>query len=775
MLKSALLTWHVYNNYGSVLQLYALNKVIKDKGLENDIINYQSVLPRNAYPFYYIKKIIPKLRSYIYMNLYLSYTDLLEEQKKRNEKFDIFRSKEFSFTHECKTASDLFQLNNEYDAFICGSDQIWSPLVFDTHYYLDFVTNTNKMIAYAPSFGKDEIDDSDIALEMHRLLNRFVHLSVREDSGCNIVKKLTEKDCEHVLDPSMLLGKNDYDNIINKYVTSNEHEKYILCYFLGENEKYWKIIKKFAQKIGLPVRVIPVFNKDYCRKRPFEVCRQTGPAEFLNLVRNASFICTDSFHGTIFSIIYSKPFFIFKRFSENDTLNQNTRIFSLLKLFNLEDRLIKNYNEIKKIKNSTIDFESVNNILDEQRNKSINYLSNSLKSAVSDITNDSDFKITNTCSGCAACTFVCKQNAVQIKLNDSGFYESVIEKNICIKCGECRDVCPFGKYTAVKINEKDSLYAAVSKDTGILTSSSSGGIGWELAKYYNVKGKDVFGCIYNKSEKKAETICITANESEKLPGLCGSKYIQSDTSGIYKKLYQSNEGIFFGTPCQVAAVNLFLRKYKKRQNFTLVDLICHGVPSSLLWKKYLDEGAKKYHYGENPDVLFRNKKNGWREIYIYIYGNGRKYLKRERKDNFYHFFLRGNCYMDSCYECKFRNSSSADIRIGDYWGPRFKKNNTGVSMVLPMTNAGEKILSILHDEKLIYLEKTDITDYFKYQQTVNKPKPNEYERIIADLRDNKSNLKKLANKYLRYYEMSEKTLRFLRILLFPLIQKMKSN
>jgi len=770
MKQTALLTWFHYNNFGTVLQLYALNKVIKNIGFRNDVIDYK---PRPTYkkysrlirfirrPFFYLHERVFRIKSYIYKkHLLKTKENFSNEFKSKNEKFDIFRTNEFSFSCECQTASDLFQLNDKYEAFICGSDQIWSPLAFNTHYYLDFVTNTNKMIAYAPSIGQSEIKDRDVAYAMRTLIGRFTHLSVREDSGCDIVKKLTQKECNQVLDPSMLLCKDDYNDIIEKYVKSEECGKYILCYFLGDNEKYWKAIKKFAQKTGLSVRVIPIFNKDYCRS--FEICSQTGPAEFLSLIRNASFVCTDSFHGTIFSIIYEKPFCVFERFSRNEVNNnQNSRIYSLLKLFDLEDRLVSSYKEIQKLLNSAIDFETVNNILEKQRKTSIQYLSNALKSASSDILGNYDYKVTNTCSGCGTCAFICSQKAIQIVLNSNGFYESVVEQSLCIRCNECRSVCPFGKNAAVKITKDHSLYAIYSKNADILATSTSGGIGRELAVYFNAAGQDVFGCVYNKFKRKAETICISTSETEKIPELSGSKYLQSDTADIYKKIYQSEGGIFFGTPCQVAAVNLLLQKYRKRQQFILVDLICHGVPSDLLWKKYLTEGAMKYHYGENPDVIFRYKKHSWKEIYIYIYGNGKTYKQSADMDTFYRFFLGGNCYMDSCYECKFRDGTLADIRIGDYWGPRFDKNNPGVSMVLPITNSGFDAVEILHKKGVISLEKTDICDMFSYQQTNNAPKPFEYERLMIDLRENKLSLSKLVNKYMCCYYISAKIINLL--------------
>jgi ferredoxin len=774
MKKSAILTYYYFNNYGTALQLYGLNKTIMNMGIRNDIIDYipgqiykESAIERIIKYHFYIDRLRCLAKNYLYKKYVtkINANVITDDIKNKASKFELFRSTEFTFSKKCKTASELFQLNDCYDVFVCGSDQIWSPHAFNPRYYFDFISDANKMVAYAPSIGENNIKNKYIAEKMNKLISRFYHLSVREDIGKDIIYRLTKKNNIHVLDPSMLLNKNDYDEIINKYTNRCENGKYILCYFLGDKERYWKCIKRLSKETKLPVKIIPVFYKDYIR--PFEYTKETGPAEFLQLIRNAAFVCTDSFHGTVFSIIYNKIFFVFERFHKHDPENQNSRIYSLLKLFFLEDRLVHNYKDIQLKLHSIIDFNRVNSILDEQKKISIDYLADALQSACFN-KSENHYLITNTCSGCGACELICKKKAIKIILNGNGFYEAAVDNNLCIHCKECRSVCPYGSAAPVKITYKHSLFAVFSKNIQVLKTSSSGGLGRELAEYFHgVAGSDVFGCTYNVLKRRAETIYVCPDDHDKIRLLDGSKYIQSNMSGIYKKLITSNGGVFFGTPCQTAGVNLFLQKYKKRQSFVLVDLICHGIPSDLLWQKYLSEGDKKYKYGMNPEVLFRYKKYGWRKIYIYIGEGG--YIKKNTKDMFYKFFLAGSCNMDACYECKFRDSSSADIRMGDYWGPRFNKNKTGVSMVLPMSDSGEKVLKILQETGRIFMEKTDINDYFNCQQTVNIPKPIEYDHILEDLRNNTVNLKAMADKYRRYYEISNRVYNFL----YPIIQTVK--
>jgi ferredoxin len=612
MLKTGLMTWFTYNNYGTVLQLYALNSVIKQLGFDNEIINY---IPKRPYkdpiinyilkhPFLFANEIIFRANNLIYRK----YKHLLSS---KIEKFDSFKKSEFSFSKECRTASELFQLNDRYDIFICGSDQIWSPLCFDEKYFLDYVNETRKMIAYAPSIGVDNITNEYIAERMRKLISRFEKLSVREDAGKDIIYNISRKNAQQVLDPTLLLGKDEWEDLLDDKADYVHDEKYILCYFLGNSKKYWNIVKRLSKKMNLPINVIPNTSKDYAR--PFNIISDVGPRDFIRLVRKAHIICTDSFHGTIFSIIFNKLFFTFPRFRKNDPKNQNSRIYCLLKSLSLEDRLIFNQrNALSKI-NEIVNFAPVHEILNKERKKSINYLSKSLSSIDIDLSKkeDRDFIITNTCCGCGACASVCTNQAVKVGLNENGFYESKINNDICIRCEKCRMVCPFVSSKPKKL-DAISLFAAYSQNMTILNRSSSGGIAQELADYFNSNGEDVFGCIYNAKTRQAETIRIKSNEKDKLT-LCGSKYLQSNMNGIYQELKSSKGGVFFGTPCQIAAVDLWLRKEHKREKILLVDLICHGVPTYLLWKNYLDEGHKKYHYGENPQVKFRLKKYGWRK------------------------------------------------------------------------------------------------------------------------------------------------------------------
>lgn len=747
MKKVAIMTWFHYYNFGTALQVTASNYTIKKLGFQAEVIRYIPharliTLPHRENINSYINKLNINKKN-IKNQLCLDTV--------REKAFNEFLNQQIKLTKECKTASDLFKLNSQYDAFVCGSDQIWAPSIFNSKYFLDFVQNPSKMVAYAPSIGVDRIENKHIENCMKENINRFKYLSIREEQGKKIIKEICGKEAKVVLDPTLLLSSDEWDKLA---VPTGQKSPYILCYFLGNNEETWEHVKKLSEKANIPLKIIPIFCQDY--ERGYDVVNGVGPGEFIDLIRNASFICTDSFHGTIFSIIYEKPFYTYERFSNRDINSQNSRIYNILNLLGLEDRLIKD----KSIVNDNALFCTYNETkkkLEAEKEESINYLRSALNESTSTIKKAETYKITNTCCGCGACSVICKQDAIDIRRDKYGFLRAFIDQSKCIQCNLCKKVCPYNGESRDEINqEKHNLYMVKSKDEEVLYSSSSGGAGYEISKMLCTKGYDVVGCVYDKEKRESVHKMVLAGDVGNLNVFQGSKYIQSNTVDAFNDVINTSErAVIFGTPCQIAGIDSLLKLNKRRENYILVDLICFGVPTQYLWNKYLKEGSKKYGYGLTPDVQFRYKPRGWREKYISIQGNGKCYVRQENKDLFYRFFLLRHCFMPTCYECAYRTASAADIRLGDYWGPRYKDDKNGVSMVIAMTITGEKILEELKELNKIQLEKQDCKEYWAVQYPQNPIMPVFYNELIEDIKDESMLLEKVADKYCWGFEFLE--------------------
>jgi len=750
MKKVAIMTWYHYSNFESAFQIVASVIATQKMGYEVDVVRY---IPHNKVVT--IPK--PKNIQYYLMELCKRLKNMMQTDKEKKIVFDDFINRNITLTKECKISSELFDLNRYYDAFICGSDQIWSPSFFNPKYFLDYVDNPNKMIAYASSIGLNKTSDQYVKNRMKANIGRFEYLSSREEQSKNLIKEVCGKDVRVVLDPTLLLNAQAWEEMI---VQTKHKEPYILCYFLGNNKKNWAHVKRLSQKLNLPLKVIPIFSKDY--KRGYEVLTGVGPGEFLDLIKNTSFICTDSFYGTIFSMNYEKPFYVYERFSKKDNNFQNSGVYSILKIMKLESRLVRN-KTIDDDNPLKFDYSNTRKILIEKRAESLSYLENALSESVSYKEDDDPFSITNTCCGCGVCTLACGHNAIEVRKNEDGFIQAIVNQENCTRCKTCKGVCPFNGQGNVKISPMThNLYMARSTDQTVLRYSSSGGLGYVISRILCEKGYDVIGCTYDKENREAKHQLVSAGCIEKLEIFKGSKYIQSKTHEAFSEMLdKSNKAVVFGLPCQIAGLDKMLRTNKKRESHILVDLICHGVPTQHLWEKYLKEGAEKYGYGLMPDVLFRDKSRGWREMHISVQGNGKVYSKRDKEDMFYRFFLLGHCYMASCYECAYRTASAADIRLGDYWGPRYKKDTEGVSMVIAMTEIGKNILRELNVTNKIQLEEKSCEEYWTVQYPKNPIRPVFYEELTADLKDDHTLLGEIAKKYCKPFEVNlRKTRRY---------------
>lgn len=752
--KIAIMTWYKYKNFGTALQASAIYHIIESLGYNTTLIQYEHKGNINEMSIKSFAKALPKKIIQAFNGVYIS--------DERDMLYSEYLYKRVTETKKCVCYSELYDLNEFYDAFVCGSDQIWSPLGFDDKYFLSFVYDKRKMIAYAPSIGTPNIENPIIREKMADLISQFSKLSVRESQGVKIIQELVGKEAKNVLDPTLLLTSTEWDIFADTDKTNRIDAPYILCYFLGDDRKYLKYVKKLSKTTKLPFYIIPITRKqkEEGHAVPFEV----GPSEFVSLIKNAKYVCTDSFHGMAFSINYHIPFFAFKRFANNSCENQNSRIFSLLKLLKLEDRIVDKFNNKNML---TCSFVYADKLLNEQRELSIKFLQESLADATNSTDtscNSVDYSITDLCCGCGSCVAICPKNAITISKNEEGFEHYSIDYKLCIKCKKCKAVCPMQKIQAPMLTQSKSLYSAKSNSKETLATSSSGGVGYEIAKAYQKAGYYICGCMYDTTDNSAKHIIISPNESEKLSLLQGSKYIQSSSAQAIQKvaeISQKNKVVFFGMPCQIAGLNKLLEVLGRKENVLLVDLICHGIPTYYLWEKYLSEINKVHNLGTNPYIEFRSKKYPWREPAIAIYGNGNKYIKSTLKDDFYAFFRRGLCHMKTCMDCPYREKSSADLRIGDYWGERFKEDNEGVSMIISNTEKGEKVISLLNKKNLCHIQKQELNEYWSVQIPYNSQRPFFREKLINELKDDSIRLKHLRKKYCNGYDFYERYAKYI--------------
>jgi hypothetical protein len=378
MKKIAILTQPLKYNYGGILQAFALQKIVKDLGYEVTTIDRQieqvSIIRKTLQYFrnetYY--RIINQRKSFFFEGqLNFIYNNTIQFILR-----NINRSEYIDNTSDLK---NHFHKNN-YDAIIVGSDQTWRPIYSPNiyNYFFDFLNDNNEIrkISYASSFGTDKWEFSKIETEKCKnLIQQFDAISVREYSGIDLCNDHLNANARLVLDPTLLLKKEDYINIINTSEINLKSVNGIFTYILDKTDNKNKIIKKASSLLSLPVfsnqpvEVYGVSNSNEIGDYVYP------PVEgWLNAFLKADFVIADSFHGIVFSIIFNKNFIAI-----GNKERGLSRFKSLLKLFSLEDRLVEEEGELpENLLFDKIDYEKINRVLDGLRIESIHFLKNNL-------------------------------------------------------------------------------------------------------------------------------------------------------------------------------------------------------------------------------------------------------------------------------------------------------------------------------------------------------------------------------------------------------------
>lgn len=369
-------------NYGSMLQAFATQVKIDQLGYESEYIVY-----RKKKTFLFLLKQIPRL-----FNSNLMFDKWMRLQKKmkirknmgviENEKIRELAFLRFKDTYYRKFSpvnygyAELCRNANQYDTVLVGSDQLWTPGGLASNFYnLMFVPDSVKKVSYATSFGVSEIPWYQIR-RTRKYLKRFDSLSVREIRGAEIINKIAGRRAEVVCDPTLLLSCDEWRREIpSKRIVEG---KYIFCYFLGENPTHRKLAEELQAKTGYKIVTTPFLDSfveedlHFGDERLFDI----GPDDFVNLIRGAEYVLTDSFHGSVFSIIHHKQFLILDRFMSGKQ-SRNSRIESLCSLLGLEKRRYSEnvVNEIMAV----IDYNEVDEKMKVWRTASLDFLVKALK------------------------------------------------------------------------------------------------------------------------------------------------------------------------------------------------------------------------------------------------------------------------------------------------------------------------------------------------------------------------------------------------------------
>jgi coenzyme F420-reducing hydrogenase beta subunit len=342
------------------------------------------------------------------------------------------------------------------------------------------------------------------------------------------------------------------------------------------------------------------------------------------------------------------------------------------------------------------------------------------------------------CCGCYACYNICPPQCIHMQPDVEGFWYPVVEIDECTECGLCEQVCPILENMSAG-NYDPLAYACINNNEAIRLGSSSGGLFTLIAEQVIEGGGVVFGANFNE-HFEVEHRCVELKEE--LVKLRGSKYLQSRISETYKQAKQllksGRKVLFTGTPCQIAGLKSYLGK--SYDNLLCVDIICHGVPSPEVWKKYIDYRQAKAASAAQR-ISFRRKDDGWKRYSVsFLFENNTEYRQTLDKDLYMRAFLKNVCLRPSCYACEFKTiHRESDITLADFWGIQSMlpdmDDDKGTSLIFVNSQAGKAMIEQIAVK--MQFKDVDINEAVKYNSAAIKsvaPNPNR-EKFFKELHE----------------------------------------
>ncbi len=733
MKKIALVGCYFQHNYGSQLQALALQEFLTKNNFPVEYIDVKLLSDfENGKKAYYKSKIfdLKFIKSKLGMvNLRikkkLSHSKKIQQLKIRDKKFNEFKHN-FCLSKKYHSYKELYRAClDKYTDVIVGSDQLWLPVNVASDYYtLNWTPDNVNKISYSTSFGFNAIPNK-YKEKYGAFLSRINHLSVREDSGNKLIKDNFNLKAETVVDPTMLLTCDEWLNL-----SKGERrigDKYIFVYFLGKNKEHWNFVKRLKEKTGY--KIVSLNHCDeyfkYADKISDMPLYDVNPFDFINLINHAEYVCTDSFHGSVFSILNHKTFFTFRRFQDKNKVSTNSRVYSLLKKFGIENRLLLGTEKIDDVIDMNIDYSNVDSIMNAYRESSQKWLLDSIQYKENKPKKVGELNKWECC-GCHSCMNICPVKAITMVKDCEGFLYPSIDESKCVNCGLCIKSCAFNSPQPYEDFEQYG-YVVQNKDEKILKESTSGGAFTAFAKTIIEKGGVVYGV---KLDENYEAHHVKATTVEELGHFRNSKYVQAEVGTTFREvrdLLKNNIPVLYsGTGCQIEGLYSFLKLSNTNTDLLkMVEVVCHDVVSPTVLAKYMEYQSKKR--GNVDKVVFRDKTiygYDWSNLSVYD-GENRKYHNGLDMDPYLKLMFNGTSIRPSCSCCSFKHKERhSDITIWDCFDvanyDQSMNNNKGATKVLINSKNGEELFS-LSTCSLIYKRfSADELVYNNYEM-FNKP------------------------------------------------------
>ena len=623
----------------------------------------------------------------------------------------IFKGSDLGMSYKRRTLESLLQsgdicLNIGGDTYCYGRPEL--SISFNKY------TSKNNIDNY---FWCCSVEKGAITKEVKKDLNRYKKIFAREQiTYDNLISSGIDKDkVIKVYDPAFFLDKKEVElpkgfalgNTVglnvsecvlkkdDKYVYSNvlNLAKYILeetdmsicliphVYSIKRNVADWPILNKILADLNSDR--VSIIDKEY------------NCEELKYIISKLRFMVCARTHASIAAYSSCVPTLVLGYSVKSKGIARD--------LFGTDENYVISYNDLTEKQELTSAFKFIarnekeirahlNEFLPEYKKQ----LSDAVKKYIICKKNNKEFEICSykLCSGCGACASSCPQNCIEMKADNEGFLRPEIDYSKCISCGKCRNICPvINRYK--DDNREPKVIAAKNKDDAVRLSSSSGGVFFAVAEKIIESGGVVFGAGFDKDMNVVHKFSETV---EGIKEFKGSKYVQSNIGNSYLKAKEFLDAgrvvLFTGTPCQIGGLQAYLGK--EYNNLYTLDFICHGVPSPLVWQKYVKYKEKKAA-SKTQSAFFRHKKYGWKKFSLqFKFSNCSENLQVLSEDLYMQGFLADLYLRPSCYQCSFKNMHRvSNITLADFWGidniaPEFN-DDKGTSLVLIHSLKGESL------------------------------------------------------------------------------------
>lgn len=708
-MKIGIITFHSAHNYGAVLQAWSLQEYLKQQGHQVQIVNLRLPVIDKLY------RLVPKtdkkvcgsewinrLVNGIYYQMRYLYRKLRPDPGKveKYKAFEHFINHVLPVTEEYGSYEELCKADLRYDALIAGSDQIWNGAMMktiDLAYFLQFGNKGAIRISYAASIGTDEILP-EYKMLFRRYLRDLDHISVREKKAKEEVEALTDDPVDLVADPTFLLSKDSFESLRKK---ARKPERYIYVHNVHLNrldETLNGIVEEMSKRLGLPV-VHNWGTKVFSNEAGHFT---GGVGEFLDLVASAEYIVTNSFHCTIFAIIYHKDFITVPHFKHPD------RMRNLLESLGISEHLIGSREQIPSdLSCLEVDYAAVEEKRSLMGAEAKDFLARALKGKKEpDRRTYLESGDIFHCYGCGACKDACPKQAIAMEPDEEGFLYPVIDERVCDDCGKCQEVCIYNRKDLRNTKESGLpvVYGAYHKDPDVVDRSTNGGVFTALYRKILEKGGHVAGVRYDGDLR---VVYDLASDEEGCRRFLGSKPVEADGGSVrlqVRELLERGESVLFtGTSCQIAGLKSLLGK--DYPGLYTVEHLCDGVGSPKVYRKYCDH-LEQLFSSKLVDIQFNNKFKGADKPFVVTeFESGSTDVEDASKHAYNGVYLQKLIQRPSCYTCGFNGAGSgvADITIGRCRTTADFGSGQGTSLVRVNTDKGKRLFDEVKDS-LIWQE-----------------------------------------------------------------------